>query len=580
MGFKQRSQQVVFTNQARCRDCYRCVRICPVKAIVVKDGQAFIDEERCLSCGTCIRECPQGAKTYRMDLDKAEEIVSQPFAAVSIAPSFAGIFEPWQYTRLPAALRRLGFRYVAETAVGASIVAAQMSEYLKCNPKQACICTACPAVVTYVEKYRPDDIGCLMPIVSPMIAHAMHIKKHFNEKARVVFIGPCVAKKVEAERIQFAGLVDCVLTFEELEEWFKKKNIDLNTCEDSAFDEEPDDKSRLFPVEGGAMATAGLRTDMVDNSLLFVSGFGETQEAIDSLSAKKIQSVVEPLICPQGCLNGAGVKKAKGNLFERRAKLIAYAQGSVSNPALQETKDITAAIFEKKENGRRRDVTEEDIRHILEKTGKVRTEDQLNCGACGYLNCRDQAIAVMQGMAEPEMCIPYMRRLAEQRSDRIMATSPNGIIILNQELNVLNYNPAFASMFHTNTSCIGKTIGQFIDTDPFTQVASGQTEMFDNIITQPTLKLTIRLIVYALKAEKQYVGIFIAIPSGRVSAERLAKIKEETIQQARELYDHQIAMAKDFAVYLGEYTAKGEELVQKIVDAVKEDASTKKKEPS
>jgi len=571
MIFQQRPQQVVFTNQARCHDCYRCVRICPVKAIVVKDGQAFIDEARCLSCGTCIRECPQGAKTYRIDLDKAEEIAAGPFAAVSIAPSFAGIFEPWQYTRLPAALRRLGFRYVAETAVGASLVAAQMSEFLGANPKQASICTACPAVVTYIEKYRPDEIGSLMPIVSPMIAHAMHIKKHFNDKARVVFIGPCVAKKVEADRPQYAGLVDCVLTFEELEEWFKKKNIDLNTCEDSAFDEEPADKSRLFPVEGGAMATAGLRTDMMDNKVLFVSGFGEMQEAVDSLSTHKIQCVIEPLICPQGCLNGAGIKKAKGNLFERRSKLIAYAQLPVSNPSLQQTKDISAATFEKKESGRKLDVSDEDIRHVLEKTGKVRSEDQLNCGACGYLNCRDQAIAVIQGMAEPEMCIPYMRRLAEQRSDRIMATSPNGIIILNQELNVINYNPAFAGMFHTNTSCIGKTVAQFIDQEPFSRVASGQTEMFDGIITQPALDLTIRLIVYALKEEKQYVGIFIAIPSGRVNAQRLEKIKAETIQQARELYDHQITMARDFAVFLGEYTAKGEELVQKIVDAVKED---------
>jgi len=576
MTFKQRPQQVVFTNQASCRDCYRCVRVCPVKAIVIKDGQAFIDEDRCLACGTCIRECPQGAKTYRMDLDKAEEIIKEPFVAVSIAPSFAGIFEPWQYTRLPAALRRLGFRYVAETAVGASLVAAQMAEYVAKNPHQSCVCTACPAAVTYIEKYRSDEIGRLMPIVSPMIAHAIHIKKRFGQETKVIFIGPCVAKKVEAERTQFAGLVDCVLTFEELDEWFKKRNIDLNTCEDSSFDEQPSERSRLFPIEGGAMATAGLHTGIVDNTVLFVSGFAETQEAVDSLASNKIQCVVEPLICPQGCLNGAGIKKAKGNLFERRSKLIAYAQAPVSNPSLQQTQDIGAASFEKKDKGRKIQAGEEQIRRVLEKTGKVRKEDQLNCGACGYLNCRDQAIAVIQGMAEPEMCIPYMRRLAEQRSDRIMATSPNGIIILNQELNVINYNPAFATMFHTNTSCIGKTVDHFIDPDPFSRVASGQTEMFDQIMTQPALNLTFRLIVYALKEEKQYVGIFIAIPSGRVNAERLEKIKEETIQQARELYDHQISMAKDFAVFLGEYTAKGEELVQKIVDAVKEDPTKSK----
>ncbi|MBF0490706.1 MAG: hypothetical protein HQL15_08870, partial [Candidatus Omnitrophica bacterium] len=291
------------------------------------------------------------------------EIVTLPFAAVSIAPSFAGIFEPWQYMRLPAALRRLGFRYVAETALGASLVAEQMAQYVASHPKKPSICTSCPAAVIYIEKYRSVEIKHLMPIVSPMIAHAMHIKKRLGDQAKVVFIGPCVAKKVEAQRPQYAGLVDCVLTFEELDEWFKRKNIDLSTCEDSAFDEQPSAKSRLFPVEGGSMATAGLRTDIVDNTVLFVSGFGEMEEAVDSLASKKINCIIEPLVCPQGCLNGAGIKKGKGNLFERRAKLIAYAQSPTDNPSMLQNQDNLETFFEKKENGNRLDVSEEQIRH-------------------------------------------------------------------------------------------------------------------------------------------------------------------------------------------------------------------------
>jgi PAS domain S-box-containing protein len=216
-------------------------------------------------------------------------------------------------------------------------------------------------------------------------------------------------------------------------------------------------------------------------------------------------------------------------------------------------------------------VTEEAIRTVLEKTGKARVEDQLNCGACGYVSCRDQASAVVQGMADTDMCIPHMRRLAEQRSDRIMETSPNGIVVLDKELNILNFNPAFTRMFHVTDALVGKHISQCIDPDPFDRVASGQIEIFDDVVIYKDLGLITRAGVYALRREKQYVGIFTNITTSRLNAERLEKVKNETIDQARELHAHQIEMARNFANFLGEYTAKGEQLVQKLVDAVKKD---------
>jgi iron only hydrogenase large subunit-like protein/uncharacterized Fe-S cluster-containing protein len=540
--------------------------VCPIKAIRIDDGQAFVDPDRCISCGTCVRECPQDAKTFRRDLDKAEDLVAHhAFVAVSLAPSFAGVFEPWQYARIPSALRSLGFEYVAETAVGAYLVAQRTAACAQDKP-QTSICTACPAVVTYIEKYAPAKIVNLLPVVSPMIAHARHIKDRFGPEAKVVFIGPCVAKKTEADRPEFNGLVDCVLTFDEFEEWLKRKHIDLAHCEDSAFDEQPQGKSRLFPVEGGCMATTTLNTSVVDEKLVFVSGFQEMKDVLDAADKGLTPCIVEPLFCAHGCVNGPGVSKV-GNLFERRARIIRYAQenpgvapGNALSIDLQTVFGAHPAL--------RVSADEQEVLAVLDKAGKARKEDQLNCGACGYASCRDQAAAVVQGMAEVEMCIPYMRRLAEQRSDRIMETSPNGIVVLDADLNILNVNPAFLKMFRVAGTCLGKSISHLIDPEPFDRVKSGQVDTADDIRLHKLQGVIARGIVYGLRAEKQYVGIFINITADHLNAERLQKVKDETAVQARELHEHQIEMARQFANFLGEYTAKGEQLVNKLMQAV------------
>lgn len=571
MGQDKDQNQVIFTNEARCRDCYRCVRVCPVKAIRVKGEQAFVDADRCITCGTCVRECPQGAKTYRRDIAVAEEILAWGgVVAASLAPSFAGTFEPWEYLRLPAALRRLGFTHVSETAIGAYLVARETAPIVQ-NAGRSHICTACPAVVSYVEKYDPDKVSDLLPLVSPMMAHARHIKLKLGVAAKVIFIGPCAAKKMEADRRELRGLVDCVLTFEELGEWFEARGIDLRRCEESAFDEAPFGKARLFPVEGGALATSALPTDILDERLVFVSGFSEVKESLKATEIPGSNAVIEPLMCPHGCVNGPGMKR-EGNPFERRAKVIRYAKSQTPVSGAEPARMDLSTHFHAPDQKNGPLVTEEKIRDVLAKTGKIDPAQQLNCGACGYASCRDQAEAVVRGMAEPEMCMPYMRRLAEQRSDRIMETSPNGIVVLDQQFRIININPAFARIFKTDRACIGKQISHFVDPDPFERVASGEVTVFDGVVQHKAQNLVTREVVYALKEERQFVGIFSNITLTRLNAEKIEKIKDETIEQARELYAHQIEMAKTMANLLGEHTARGEQILQKLVEAVKRDA--------
>lgn len=563
---QQKPTQIVFTDKARCRDCYRCVRACPVKAIGVKDGQAFVVEGRCIACGTCIRQCPQGAKAYRNDLERVTRILAGgQIVAASVAPSFAVICADWAWKRLPSALRKLGFGLVAETAVGAYHVARKTAEIVAREPDRSHICTACPAVVSYVEKYQPDLVKALVPVVSPMLAHAAHLKDRLGPLAKVVFIGPCVAKKTEAERPENTGLVDAVLTFKELFEWFERAGIDLQACEESDFDEQPMGQARFFPLPGGLARTASLQTDLLADDCVTASGHEEVKEILRSVREDQRPRLIEPLFCRQGCIDGAGIV-SDHNLYGRKIGVLDYAGRNPGAPAVEEDAcaDLGKSFLPAGPDDAAR-FSEEQIRKILGQTGKVRDQDQLNCGSCGYASCRDKAIAVLKGLAEPDMCIPYMRRLAEQRTDRICETSPNGIVTLDERLSILSMNPAFRKFFCCSSAIAGRRISYLMDPEPFERLASGDESMVVVTVRHEKYNLTCHEILYKLPEEKQYVGIFVNITSSLANEEKLKELRSETARQARELLEHQVQMAQKMAQFLGESTARGEDLVRNMI---------------
>ncbi|NSW57703.1 MAG: 4Fe-4S binding protein [Armatimonadetes bacterium] len=579
MERQQRPGQIVFTNKARCRDCYRCVRVCPVKAIRMEHGQAFVDPDRCISCGTCIRECPQGAKSFRNDVEKAGAIVSQGgMVAASIAPSFAGVLSEWERRRLPSALRKLGFGYVGETAIGAYMVARKTADLVNAEPDKVHVCTACPAAVSYVEQYRPDLAETLTPIVSPMLAHARHIKARFGPDAKVIFIGPCVAKKAEAERPEHAGLVDCALTFTELFEWLEQQGITLQECEESWFDEEPGGNARFYPVEGGSLRTADLTADLLATQTMSVSGFEELKEALDELDSLDDGVLIEPLFCPQGCVGGPGIRREQ-NLYERRRELLEFAREHPGAPTESAAVDADLCTwYGPRAVDEGEPITEEQIREALARTGKVSPEDELNCGACGYASCRDKAIAVIRGMAEPEMCIPYMRRLAEQRTDRIIDTSPNGIVILDERLTIISMNPAFRRMFMCSDAVLGRKISYLMDPDPFERLVAGETDLIEMVGKHDKYGLICHQIIYPLREERQYVGIFVNITRSQTDRATLDRMRNQTIEQAQQLLEHQMRMAQQIAQFLGESAAQGEKLVENLMRMAHEEAEGVDKE--
>lgn len=559
---------VVYTNKAHCRDCYRCLRVCPVKAIRMENGQAYVVPERCIACGTCVRECPQGAKQFRNDVEKAARLLaSGGTAAASIAPSFVAVFSEWEQKRLPSALRKLGFSYIGETALGAYHVADETAKIVAAEKDQSHVCTSCPAVVSYVERYQPECLDLLVPVVSPMLAHAKHIRATLGEDTKIVFIGPCVAKKAEAERSENRGLVDCVLTFVELKEWMERECIELSTCEESRFSEEPGGDARFFPIVGGSVRTAGLSTDLMAAGVISVSGADEVKEALANALTSTTPQLVEPLFCPQGCVNGPAMPR-EGNLYERRRDVLEYAE---SNPGREAAEDegtqanaLFASFLPSKVHDRS-EISEEQIREVLDKTGKASPENQLNCGACGYPSCRDKAIAVIEGMAELEMCIPYMKRLAEQRTDKIIETSPNGIVILDDKLQIMSMNNAFKSFFMCSDAVLGRPVSYLMDPDPFEKLASGSTDLVETVVRHDRYNLVCHEILYALPEEKQFVGILVNITNNRAHKEKLDQLRSQTLTQARELLDHQINMAQTMAKFLGESTAQSEGLLDRLM---------------
>ena len=404
-----------------------------------------------------------------------------------------------------------------------------------------------------------------------MIAHGKKLKSEHPD-AKVVFIGPCLAKKSEATRSTIAHYIDAVLSFDELSIWFESESIVVENCPITPFDETGPHCASLFPIEGGLLKTADMDTDILAREIHAISGVEAIEDLVRDIEdgTHNGPAFIEPLFCHSGCINGPLFGGSKP-IYHRRRNLYSYVEtkSSAECEAQQSLADLAVDFSPKVLFGD--DITEERIKEILEQTGKHTEEDELNCGACGYGSCRDKAIAVIRNMAETEMCIPYMRRMAEQRTDKIIETNPNGVVILDSHFNILHMNPAFCSIFTCTKAILGKNISYLIDPEPFERLAAGSEDLIEESINYSRYNLECRQIIYKLHDEQQYVGMFVNITDAKSDRAKLDKIRSSAVSQAQELLQHQISMAQQMAQFLGESTAQGEQLVEKIMDLVQED---------
>jgi signal transduction histidine kinase/iron only hydrogenase large subunit-like protein len=404
---------VVTTIGEKCRRCYTCVRHCPAKAIKVQDGQAKVLPERCVGCGNCIRVCSQGAKTVDSQAlpMTVDMIAAGDRVMACLAPSFPVAFPGIRPRQIITGLRQLGFSAVMEVAVGAELVGRAYRRLVEEHPeKRPLITSPCPALVGYIERYLPELLPALAPVVSPMIALGRLIKQRLDPGAKVVFIGPCVAKKAEARDPMVAGAVDAVLTFKELRDWLEGEGVDLQSLPEGEFDGPRPEVGRIFPVSGGLLRTATLSSDILRNDIVVTEGVDRTTELLRDLGRDGIDAQFFDLLFCEGCIKGPFAADHTNTVALKQAVARYTAEEAartVPSP-LDEYDDLDLSRGFTDEHIPAPMPTEEEIRAILAQTNKISSEDELNCGACGYPSCRDKAIAVYNGLAESEMCLPYL----------------------------------------------------------------------------------------------------------------------------------------------------------------------------
>ena len=447
----------IYSELSNCRDCYKCVRSCPVKAIQIKDERAIIVPERCTWCGACVGACPNNVKSIRNDIDFASAAIKSGKKVIaSIAPSFASEYAGFE-DNLIRALYRLGFTAVSETAIGATLVSQALDMYVAEHGSAPFVSTACPSVVELIKKYFPDNVKDLAPVPSPLQTHSAYLRHLYGNDIVIIFIGPCVAKKKEADA--HPGYPDIALTFAELDQWLIESNIQLDTIDTGI-------EVKLVPARAGKASIYPIENGQVETSKVWMNRFIEcdaiSASGIDliksSIPDKLEDTFLEALNCSGGCINGPGTSHS-GSILERKRSQSKYVLSHANDDnlfdgdeafaarILQEGYGIIGADSPKEESVVDIDYTEEDIKKALSKIGKVSKEDELNCSGCGYHTCRDMAIALLNGLAEPEMCVTKMRKDAESKVDILLSTIPSAVVIVDNELNVADCNKNFIQIF-------------------------------------------------------------------------------------------------------------------------------------
>lgn len=568
-------------NKANCKHCYKCLRVCPVKAIKFKNDQASIVEERCIACGHCFIACPQNARKVASDLNSVKSAIKDGKKVIaSVAPSYIGAFPMERGEQLVTALKKLGFVYVEETAIGADIVSSLYEEELSKGTRKNIITTACPSANLLIEKYFPSLTNYMLPIVSPMLAHGKMMKEIYGLDSFVVFIGPCIAKKVEANEVQHDDIVDAVLTFEELEMWLKDENINLYKEKFTPFDDRSTERGRGYPIDGGVLKSFVKDKENIKYDIINVDGVEECIDFLETLSSENIEGVcVEMNACRGGCVNGPGMPKNDLSRYRREKNVKQYIKSRDRSFTYEEIKvpqniDFGKVFMDK--SFYRPEITEEDILTVLRSIDKYNEADELNCSACGYATCREKARAVLEGMAETSMCLPYMKGRAERLSNHIFENSPNAIFVIDGNLNVVEFNPVCEKVFNVKAKdVIGSPISTVIDDDTFEKVK----ETKEDIILQKVFykKQGIVLIqnIIHIENENAMLVIMTDITSAEKDREELDKIKKNTLDAAQDVIEKQMRVAQEIAGLLGETTAETKVVLTKLKELVLKDGDVK-----
>lgn len=544
---------IVQLKEGNCQNCYKCIRNCPVKSIEFKNGNAAVIEKECILCGECITCCPQGTKYARNDVEPVKQLIAADRkVAVSLAPSWRAYYEEVSLEQMSAALKRLGFSIVEETAIGAAQVSLEYDALLESGQMKNVIFTACSSVVMLIERHYPALIKHLAPVSSPMMAHARLMRECYGD-IKVVFIGPCYSKKNEVSDPLAGGMVNFALTFEELDAWMQGENVSFREADD-AVQGVKDTISRRYPVACGILET--LRSEDKNYRRIAVDGIDACMELFDAMERDEVSGLaVEANICRGSCIGGPVMRRKNKHLFEAEQYITGKKLSEDENYARTADSVFPHPRVFTNRSVRTEMPTEEQIRAILQQTGKNTPEQELNCGGCGYNSCREKAIAVFQGKADINMCLPFFRERAESISNTILANSPNAIFAVDSDWFVQDMNPTAERMFGIKRQdYLGMPISEYIADAIFEEARKAERP----IVTKAQLgdSLIVEETVIYIKKHQIYVAFIKDITADELSELELSKIREHTIEIAQNVIDKQMRVAQEIASLLGETTAE------------------------
>ena len=549
-------------KKSNCKNCYKCIRHCPVKSIRFSGNQANIVGNECILCGQCFVVCPQNAKEIADETERVKVLIDSGAPVIaSVAPSFIANYDGVGFEELKAALKKLGFADAEETAVGATIVKREYERLLNEDNRNILISSCCHSVNLLIQKYYPSCLPYLADVLSPMQAHCKDIKQRYSS-AKTVFIGPCVAKKDEAD--YYTGITDAVLTYEELTEWFEAAGI----VPEKKLDKSDESLARFFPTTGGILKT--MQKNMrPDYTYLAVDGVENCMAALHDIEEGNIERCfIEMSACAGSCIGGPVMEKYH-RMPVRDYYAVAHYAGKKDFNVAQP--DPFTLRKEMEYIGRKLPYpSESEIREALHRMGKLRPEDELNCGSCGYNTCREKAVAIIQGKAEVSMCLPFLKERAENFSDNIINNTPNGIVVLNDKYEVQQINRAALKLMNIprESDVMGEPIIRILDPKPFMDVQrTGRTVRDEKVYLAEYDKYIEQTIVLD-KEYKALICIMRDVSDEEQQKQRKEELSRQTVETADKVVDKQMRIVQEIASLLGETAAETKIALTKLKESM------------
>lgn len=548
-------------KKSNCKNCYKCIRHCPVKSIRFSGNQAYIIGNECILCGQCFVVCPQDAKQIVDETEKVKMFIQSGEAViVSLAPSFIANYEGVGIKAMRDALKQLGFYDAEETALGAAMVKNEYDRLVNEESQDIIISSSCHSVNLLIQKHYPKELPFLANVVSPMQAHCMSIKKR-HPNAKTVFIGPCVAKKDEAS--YYEGIVDGVLTFDELTRWLTDENIQLI----KEMDSDKNSQARFFPTAGGILKT--MSKDNPNYTYMALDGVENCIAALKDIEKGNIhRCFIEMSACVGSCIGGPVMEKFHRSPVNDYMAVSHYA-GSEDfnieqpNPLALEK---TFTVIERKLQM----PYESEITDILRQMGKTKPEDELNCGSCGYNTCRDKAVAIYQGKSEISMCLPYLKEKAESFSDNIVRNTPNGLIVLNEKLEVQQINRSAMKIINIRSASdvLGEQVVRILPPKDFLEVLNKGVNIHNKSVYLAEYEKHVEQTIIYDKGYHLLICILRDVTEEETIREQKESISQHTVEIADKVVDKQMRIVQEIASLLGETAAETKIALSKLKESI------------